>query len=148
MIGGCYLATAAGLRAVDPPARIGLLVAGMAAIGIATCPEPVHGSTVEHAVCTGIGAVAITVWPALVARRNAPTSLIRMPVSIVVTTVFVALLAWTFIETRGGNALGLAERLSAAAESCWPFVVAVAARRAMRVEARPKVRARRVPRRG
>jgi hypothetical protein len=71
-----------------------------------------------------------------------------MPVSIVVTTVFVALLAWTFIETRGGNALGLAERLSAAAESCWPFMVVVAARRAMRAEARPKVRARRVPRRG
>jgi hypothetical protein len=73
----------------------------------------------------GIGAVAITIWPALVARRNART----------VTTVFVALLAWTVIETQHGNALGLAERLSAAAPNCWLFVVAVAARRAMRAEA-------------
>jgi hypothetical protein len=134
LIGGCYVATAAGLRAVDLPARMGLLVAGLAAIGIATCPEPAHGSTVQHLLCTGIGALAITIWPALVARRNTQTPLTSVGTSIVVTTVFVALLIWTFIETQHGDALGLAERLSAAAQSCWPFVVAVAARRAMRAE--------------
>jgi hypothetical membrane protein len=135
LIGGCYVATAAGLRAVDLPARMALLVAGLAAIGIATCPEPVHGSTVQHMVCTGIGAVVITVWPALVSRQSTPSSLTGVRSAIVVTAVFVVLFIWTFIETQGGDALGLAERLSAGAQSCWPFVVAVAARRAMRAEA-------------
>jgi hypothetical protein len=81
LIGGCYLATAAGLRAVDLSGRVGLVVAGLAAIGIATSPEPVHGSTTQHAVCTAIGAVAITAWPALVARRHSPTALMRPRVS-------------------------------------------------------------------
>jgi hypothetical protein len=135
VIGGCYVATAAGLRAVDLPARMGLLVAGLAAIGIATCPEPAHGTTDQHLVCTGIGAVAITIWPALVARRNTRTSLTGVRTSIVVTTTFVALLIWTIIEAERGGALGLAERLSAATQSCWPFVVALAARRGMRTEA-------------
>lgn len=135
LIGGCYVATAAGLRAVDLPARIGLLVAGLAAIGIATCPEPAHGSTAQHLVFTGIGAVAITVWPVLVARRSPQAPIADVRTSIVVTAVFLALLTWTVIEAEVGDALGLAERISSTAQSCWPFVVAVALRRAIHREA-------------
>jgi hypothetical protein len=132
LIGGCYAATAVGLRAVDVPARIGLLAAGLAAIGIAACPEPAHGSTIQHLTCTGFGAVAITIWPALVAGRNTRTPVTTVRTSLVATTLFVALLVWTSIEAVHGDALGLAERLSATVQSCWPFVVAVATRRSFR----------------
>jgi hypothetical protein len=46
-----------------------------------------------------------------------------------VTVVFVALLAWLVIETQGGTALGLAERLSSSVQITWPFVVALVLRR-------------------
>jgi hypothetical protein len=46
-----------------------------------------------------------------------------------VTAVFVALLGWVFIETRGGSALGLAERVTTTVQMSWPLFVALALRR-------------------
>lgn len=128
-IGACYLATAAGLSIVGLPARLGLLVAGLAGIGIALCPEPVHGSTPQHLLFTTVGAITLSVWPALVPRRAASPLPLRRGSLVVVTALFVALLAWTFAETQDGAALGLAERASSSLEVCWPFVVALALRR-------------------
>jgi hypothetical protein len=42
-----------------------------------------------------------------------------------VTAVFLALLCWLVIETRGGSDLGMAERLTSSVQTSWPFVVAV-----------------------
>ena len=50
--------------------------------------------------------------------------------SAAVTAVFVALLGWLLAETRDGSVLGLAERLTSSIQTCWPFTVAVALRRA------------------
>jgi ACR3 family arsenite efflux pump ArsB len=87
----------------------------------------VHGTTVQHAVWTGIGAVVITIWPALVGRRGGPSSaLVQVRVSATVTVVFSALLGWFVLEAWLGNAVGLAERVASSVEICWPFVVAVA----------------------
>lgn len=138
VIGACYLVTAVGLAAVGLPARIGLLVAGLAGIGIALCPEPVHGSTPQHLLFTTIGAITLSVWPALVPRRAAGPLPLRRGTIVAVTAVFLALLAWTFAETRDGAALGLAERASCSIEVCWPFVVASALRRTNQLPSRPR----------
>jgi hypothetical membrane protein len=130
LVGACHLVTALGLTAVRVSARVLLTVAGAAAIGIAASPEPVHGSTPQHLAWTALGAAAIAVWPAFVARRTPP----RPPIlsvygAVSVTAIFIALLGWVLIETRGGNTLGLAERLTTTVQITWPFVVALAARR-------------------
>src|SRR5262249_10383593 len=128
----CYFVTAAGLPGVRVPARIVLVVAGLSSIGIAVSPEPVRGSTPQHLAWTSLGAVAITVWPAFTARRAPSQPLIlRARGAGAVTAVFLALLAWVVFETQGGTALGLAERLVSAVQVTWPFVVALALRRAV-----------------
>jgi hypothetical protein len=76
---------------------------------------------------TGIGAISIAVWPALVVRRNGPSSrLVGVRVTSVVTVVFVGLLAWFVLEAWGAGSVGLAERVASSIQICWPFVVAVA----------------------
>jgi hypothetical protein len=129
-IGVCHFATAAGLRALNPRARVGLVVTGLTAIGIAASPEPISGSTAQHLVFTAIGAVAMTVWPLLAAQRRAPASmLVSARVSAVASLGFLILLCWTVVETQSGASLGLAERVSSAIQSGWPFAVAVSLRR-------------------
>jgi Protein of unknown function (DUF998) len=129
LVGGCQLVTAAGLAGLGVPARILLAVAGLSSIGIALSPEPVRGSTPQHLAWTSLGAVAIAVWPAFVARRAPPRPLILSGYGrALVTAVFMALLGWLVIETQGGTDLGLAERLFLSTETCWPFIVAVALR--------------------
>jgi Protein of unknown function (DUF998) len=128
-VGGCHLVTAAGLGALRPPARVLLLVAGLSSIGIALCPEPVHGSTPAHLAWTALGAVTIAIWPAFAGGRGPRPLLLTVRWSAVMTAVFVALLAWLVLETQGGSLLGLAERLSSAIDISWPFIVAVALRR-------------------
>jgi hypothetical protein len=129
LVGACQLVTAVGLVGIPVPARIVLGVAGLSSIGIAASPEPVRGSTPQHLAWTALGAVAITVWPAFVARRAPPRSLILSSYGCaVVTAVFIVLLGWLVIETQGGSDLGLVERLFLSTETCWPFVVAIALR--------------------
>ncbi len=131
VLGILYVVTAAGLAALRRRARIGLVVAGAASIGVAACPEPVVGSTTEHMVFTSVGAVAIAIWPALTATRDAPPSvLVSVPVAALVTGVFVVLLGWMAIETQGGHELGLAERTDSSIQIAWPFIVAWTLRRA------------------
>jgi Protein of unknown function (DUF998) len=130
LVGGCHFVTAAGLSGVRVSARLLLVVAGLSSIGIAASPEPVHGSTAQHVAWAVLGAAAIAVWPAFVARRAPARPLIlNLYCSAAVTAVFVALLGWLFIQTQGGSDLGLAERLTSGVETSWPFIVAVALRR-------------------
>ncbi|HEY5358585.1 MAG TPA: DUF998 domain-containing protein [Streptosporangiaceae bacterium] len=130
VVGACNLVTAAGLAGVRRPGRVLLIIAGVASIGIATSPEPAGGSTPEHLAWTALGAVTIAVWPAFLARRGPRPLVTSVRATIPVTTVFVALLGWLIIETQGGAALGLAERLTSTIEISWPFIVALALRAA------------------
>jgi hypothetical membrane protein len=133
LTGGCYLVTAAGLTGVRASARALLIVAGLAGIGIAASPEPASGATPQHLAWTVLGAVTIAVWPVFAARRASPRPLILgIFGSAAVTAVFVTLLGWLLIETRDGSVLGVAERLTSSIQTCWPFIVAVAQRRARR----------------
>lgn len=130
LVAACYLVTAIGLVTLRLPARILLVIAGLCSVGIATSPEPVTGPTPAHLAWTGIGATAIAIWPAFTGRR-----LPRRPLVLsarcagAATAVFLALLVWVVIETQGGSALGLAERLFSSAAVTWPLLVAVALRR-------------------
>jgi hypothetical protein len=129
LVGACQLVTAAGLAGVGVPARILLAIAGLSSIGIAVSPEPVRGSTPQHLAWTSLGAVALAVWPAFVARRAPPRPLILSGYGCaVVAAVSLALLGWLVIETQGGRDLGLTERLFLSTETGWPFIVAIALR--------------------
>jgi hypothetical membrane protein len=126
--GACYLLLAQALTAIEMTARIGLVVAGLSAIGIAVCPEPLHGSTPQHLAFTALGGLTIAVWPAIVARSAMP--MLTPRVSAISFGVCSGLGIWTFIETRTDDALGLAERLSSSTAICWPLVVVFALYRA------------------
>jgi hypothetical protein len=130
LVGVCYFVAACGLSAVGTAPRLGLLVAAAAAVGVASSPQPVQGSSNSHVVCTGIGAVTIAIWPMLVARRDSPAlGAVGMRTSIVASVVSVVLFCWMAMEVRG-TALGLAERVTSSLQICWPFVIALALRRA------------------
>lgn len=129
VVGGCYFVMAAGLSALPAPARSALVVAGLAGVGIAAFPEPVHGTALQHTASTAIGGLALAVWPALVARRDRYSSVFLGPgVSAAATAVFVALFGWFVLEAWVGSAVGLAERVASSVQVCWPLVVAVALR--------------------
>jgi hypothetical membrane protein len=130
LAGGCYLLTAASLAGIRRCARVLLIIAGVAVIGIATSPEPASGPTARHLAWTVLGAITITVWPVFVARRgSARPQILSVSGSVAVTVAFVTLLAWFFAEAQGGSMLGLAERVTTSVEALWPLVVAVALRR-------------------
>lgn len=130
LVGGCYLVTAAGLAGVRAPARILLAASGLSTIGIAASPEPASGPTSRHLAWAVLGAITIAFWPAFAARRRQPRPLVLSTHgSVVATVAFAALLAWLFIETRGGGDLGLAERTTTSVQATWPFIVILALRR-------------------
>jgi hypothetical protein len=86
VVGGCHLVTAAGLTGVRVPARVLLIVAGMASIGIAASPEPVVGSTPQHLAWTALAerlsSSVQTSWPFIVAvtlRRSTSWTRPRRP---------------------------------------------------------------------
>ena len=128
---GLYIVTAAGLAQLRPSARLLLVLAGICSAGIASAPEPASGPTAMHLAWTVLGGITIALWPAFAGRlgTSAPFSL-RAPTAVIVTVLFVALLSWVLYETQGGRDLGLAERLASSVPTAWPFVVAVALRRA------------------
>lgn len=132
-VGACYLATAIGLTGVVTMARLLLVLAGVAAAGLALSPVPTHGSTPRHLAWTVVGAAVITIWPIFARHRAPPHSLILSKrATLTAAAVFVVLLAWTLVETQLGQRLGLAERLSTAVQTCWPLVIAVALQREKR----------------
>lgn len=129
-VGLAYLVTAAGMHGLATDARAGLLVAGAAAVGLATFPVPVHGTSRPHAVLVAIGSLAIAVWPALVARQAAVRAVVGSRLSAAAIVVSSGLFLWTATEVRDGRLLGLAERMSSGLQGAWPFVVALMLRRA------------------
>ena len=131
LVGACYLVTAGCLPRLRRPARIVLLIAGISSIGIAFSPQPADGSSAMHMVWTCVGAAAITIWPAFTASRApSPPVILRARGAVAVTAVFLVLSAWLMAETQHGSALGLTERLVPGVQITWPFIVALALRRA------------------
>lgn len=131
LVGGCHLATAAGLTGVRWPARLLLGIAGFCSAGIAASPVTADGPTSPHLAWTALGATTIASRPAAAGWRTPQRPVIvSARGSAIVTMVFVALLGWVMVEARYGSDLGLAERLTSSIQTCWPFVVALTLRRA------------------
>ncbi len=133
VVGLCYFVTTAGLRDIPVAARIVLLVTGAAAIGVAGCPQPVHGSTVQHMICTGVGELALAALPAIIGLHRLDHRLLSAQASAQVAGLFGAFFIWLVVELQDGAHLGLAERLTSSVQTCWPFVIALALRHSSRV---------------
>jgi hypothetical membrane protein len=132
LVGVCYFVTAAGLRHIPTTARVVLLVTGAAAVGVAACPQPTHGSTAQHMFFTGVGELALAVLPAIVSLHRLDHRLISARAAGVVAALFGVLFFWLVIELQGGAQLGLAERLTSSVQTSFPFVMALALRHSSR----------------
>jgi hypothetical protein len=134
LVGSCQMATGAGLTAVSMPARILLILTGLSTLGIAATPEPATGPTSRHLAFAVSCVVTTVVWPALVARRTPAQSwILSVHGCATVTVIFAGLSGWLLIAARdGGGDLGMVERLTSAAQSLFPLVVALVLRKAAR----------------
>ena len=130
LVGGCQIATGAGLTAVRLPARVLLILTGLSTLGIAATPEPATGPTSGHLAFAVSCVVTTAVWPVLVARRAPAQSwLLSIYGCATVTVIFAGLSCWLLIAARQGGAdLGMVERLTSAAQGLFPLVVALALR--------------------
>ncbi len=120
----CFFVLAVGFVQIRLIARVGLMVAGAAALGIACFPEPVGGTTLPHTICSTAGAFVIATWPACLTQQRVNRRITGQAVCAAATAVFGALLGWLIIEAIHGPRLGAAERIGSSLELCWPFVVA------------------------
>jgi hypothetical membrane protein len=132
VVGICYLVTAAGLPEIPRVARVVLLITSASAIGVAVCPQPAHGSTPQHMVCTAVGELALAILPAVIGLHRLDHRLLSARASGFVATLFGGLFLWLVVELQDGAHLGLAERLTSSIQTCWPFVMALALRHADR----------------
>jgi hypothetical membrane protein len=127
VVGVCHLVTASGLRPARTPGRILLAVGGAATIAVAAFPEPQHGSALGHTLAAGAGFIALTCWPLAAHTSGGSTLVLRLPTAATATVVSAVLLIVFFVSLRGGNQVGLTERLLAGAQSLWPAIVTVRA---------------------
>jgi hypothetical membrane protein len=134
LVGGCQIATGAGLTAVRLSARILLILTGLSTLGIAATPEPAAGPTSHHLAFAVSCVVTTAVWPVLVARRAPAQSWITSVYGCAtVTVIFAGLSCWLLIAARdGGGDLGMVERLTSAVQGAFPLVVALALRQMAR----------------
>jgi len=132
VVGMCYVVTGIALRPARAAGRL-ILVAGSAA-GMLVAANPVHAGTAypaPHMIWASIGLAGLTTWPAGAWRRGpaVPWGL-RPAVAVAAVTVLFALLAWFGVElVTGAGQVGLAERVTGAAQAAWPLAVVLSCRR-------------------
>lgn len=137
LVGGCQIATGAGLTGVGRPARMLLMLTGVCTLGVAASPEPATGPTPLHLAFAASCAFTTAVWPVLVARRAPARSWILSVYGCgTVTLLFAGLSGWLLIAAQDGSGdLGLLERLTSEVQGLFPLVVALAVRQAARTQA-------------
>jgi hypothetical membrane protein len=134
LVGGCQIATGAGLTAVRLPARVLLILTGLSTLGIAASPQPVTGPTGRHLVFAVSCVVMTAVWPVLVARRTpARPWILSVFGCATVTVLFAGLSCWLLIAAQDASGdVGMVERLTSAVQGLFPLVVALALGQAAR----------------
>lgn len=133
-LGLCHVTTAAALGDAATAGRVVLAGGGLATVLVAVFPLPADGSgSVPHTVVASAAFVALSVWPALAARRDAVGPLLRPLPAAAATATLLGCLAWFGVQLRADEGVGLAERVTAGLQSLWPLAVtttvALAARR-------------------
>jgi hypothetical membrane protein len=127
-LGACHVATACGLRPARMAGRVVLAGGGVATLFVAGIPLPAAGSSRAHAVAAGTSFIALGAWPIFAARRATSNAALRIDVSVAISGVLLALVAWFVVELRRSRS-GLAERAAAGAQALWPLVAVVTVRR-------------------
>ena len=135
-LGVIYLLVALGLRVVSRVGGLVVGVGGVALLGVALAPQPVHGSSAVHMTWMVLGCLAFVLWPlALVVDRCVDPRLRRG--SVAATVVLLGALGWFCAQAwTDGTWLGVAERVLLLLETVWPAWVVAASRRAP-VDRRP-----------
>jgi hypothetical protein len=134
LVGGCQIATGAGLTAVRLPARILLILTGLSTVGVALSPQPATGPTSRHLAFAVSCVVTTAVWPLLVARRaRAKSWILSVYGCAAVTVLFAGLSCWLLVAARtGASDMGVVERLTSGAQGLFPLVIALALRQTAR----------------
>jgi hypothetical protein len=126
--GACQIVTSMGLAGISRPARWALAGAGVCGVAVAFLPVTV--APTPHLIAAGGSAFLFCLWPLLaISRRPTAAATLRPASAVTASIVLCVLLGWTVLETRGGNLLGLAERINFIAEMVWPAIVVVNLRR-------------------
>jgi hypothetical protein len=126
-VGGCHAITAAGLRPVAAPGRLLLAAGGAATVSLAALPLPADGNSTAHVAAAAIAFPALSLWPALAARRGAKPG---PAVWLSAAAGLLGLLGWFGIEYFGeGPRIGLSERVLAGVQALWPLAAVLLARR-------------------
>jgi hypothetical protein len=87
------------------------------------------GASTPHRIVAGLAFGALSIWPALSWRRDAAALLLRAPAAVAASVVLLGLVGWFVVELSGGTGrVGLAERVTAAAQAVWPFLVVLSVR--------------------
>ncbi len=112
VLGVCHVATSAGLPEAARWGRLLLAAGGLATIVVAASPQP----SPIHSPAAAVAFSALTLWPAF-------SRLPRPVTGVAATVVLLGLLCWLGVQIRGGDALGLSERVLAGAQALWPLTV-------------------------
>ncbi|HEU4329899.1 MAG TPA: DUF998 domain-containing protein [Lapillicoccus sp.] len=126
-----YAATAVALRPADVAGRGLLFVGGVGVLLTAWIPNQEQGrNSVGHMIVTYLAFIALTVWPAVIARNrpDAPWVLRRRFGQVVVIVLGVLLLLTVAEIVVGGATLGLRERVLTTAQALVPLIVAIGCR--------------------
>ena len=129
--GLAYIVTAVGLRPADGAGRALLGVGGVGVLLTAWIPNNTEGrNEVGHMIVAYLAFLALTVWPAVIARNRPDVPLVLRPrFGQVVAIGLGVLVLLTFAEiVTGGSTLGLRERVLAGAQSVVPLVVVLGCR--------------------
>jgi len=129
--GLAYIVTAVGLRPADGAGRALLGVGGVGVLLTAWIPNNTEGrNEVGHMIVAYLAFLALTVWPAVIARNRPDAPLVLRPrFGQVVAIGLGVLVLLTFAEiVTGGSTLGLRERVLAVAQSVVPLVVVLGCR--------------------
>lgn len=96
------------------------------AIAPPSTSQPVH----IHLLATVAGAILLALWLVTTIVPGADVPIVCRPrLAVPVAALLTLLLVWMCYEAVAGAEVGLAERVDVVAETCWPFVVTIVARR-------------------
>jgi hypothetical membrane protein len=126
-----YATTAVALRPADGAGRGLLFVGGVGVLLTAWIPNATVGrNSVGHMIVTYLTFIALSVWPAVIARNrpDAPLVLRRRFGQVVAITLGVLVLLTVAEIVVGGATLGLRERVLTTAQAVVPLVVALGCR--------------------